>query len=52
MYGPYGTDDSISTFTIPTKDSEIVGFFGASGKYLDKIGVYLKPRDEPESRSA
>ncbi|KAL5827055.1 hypothetical protein ACOSQ4_018852 [Xanthoceras sorbifolium] len=40
-YGPYGLTNG-STFEIPMKNGEIVGFFGNAGAFLDTVGIYLK----------
>lgn len=39
--GPYGTETGTS-FSIPIQGSEVIGFFGKSGYYLDSIGLYVK----------
>lgn len=41
-YGPYGTtlDGTPFKATAPA-NSSIVGFFAVTGRYMDKIGVYV-----------
>ena len=40
--GPYGSETG-TPFSIPIQGSEVVGFFGSSGWYLDSVGLYVKP---------
>ena len=40
--GPYGRQIG-TAFSIPIQDSEVVGFHGKAGWYLDSIGLYVKP---------
>lgn len=42
-YGPFGNISGGTEFAIPTQDSVIVGFHGASGYYLDSLGIDVKP---------
>ncbi|KAL6597402.1 hypothetical protein ACP70R_046842 [Stipagrostis hirtigluma subsp. patula] len=44
-YGPYGSKSSSGTsFSVPAANGAcIVGFWGRSGRFLDAIGVYIKP---------
>ncbi|KAM6595439.1 hypothetical protein CsatA_005963 [Cannabis sativa] len=41
-YGPYGSNIG-EPFVMPIEDSDIAGFFGRSGYYLDAFGLYVKP---------
>ncbi|KAF6162834.1 hypothetical protein GIB67_029103 [Kingdonia uniflora] len=42
-YGPYGSEQQGTKFSLSMKGGAIVGFHGTSGTVLDSIGVYLKP---------
>lgn len=46
-YGPYGLDEQGTYFSLSITGSKIVGFHGRCGRYLDSIGVYLKPLQKP-----
>ncbi|XP_062114665.1 jacalin-related lectin 4-like [Humulus lupulus] len=51
-YGPFGTSTaSAKPFSIPMKDSVVVGFHGRCGYYLDALGIYVKPVDPDGSIS-
>lgn len=42
-HGPFGQEDG-TPFTVPVqKNSGIVGFHARGGKFLDAIGVYVRP---------
>ncbi|CAL9135658.1 unnamed protein product [Musa textilis] len=41
-YGPFGNTGG-TPFSLPIAAGKISGFFGRGGKFLDAIGVYLKP---------
>ncbi|XP_062076286.1 jacalin-related lectin 34-like [Humulus lupulus] len=44
-HGPFGTSSTTSgkPFSSPITDSAVVGFHGRSGRYLDALGIYVKP---------
>ncbi|XP_034606764.1 disease resistance protein Pik-2 isoform X3 [Setaria viridis] len=42
-YGPFGQPSGTPFHTRVDRTGSIVGFFGRSGKYLDAIGVYVRP---------
>jgi hypothetical protein len=42
-YGPFGIAQSTS-FNVPVQgNSSIVGFFTRAGKYVEALGVYVRP---------
>ncbi|KAL2892772.1 Jacalin-related lectin 3 [Bienertia sinuspersici] len=42
-YGPFGIEQGTS-FSVPVSSEKLLGFHGWSSKYLDSIGVYVKPQ--------
>ncbi|XP_058110546.1 jacalin-related lectin 3-like isoform X2 [Magnolia sinica] len=50
-YGPFGFQQG-TPFIFPATGSKIVGFHGSSGWYLESIGFYLKPMDDPSPSNA
>jgi Jacalin-like lectin domain len=42
VYGPYGTTTEGIPFELSAPGSQIIGFYGRSGIYLDAIGVYVQ----------
>lgn len=40
-HGPFGNERG-KPFTVSWDDCSFMGFYGAAGWYIDKIGVYLK----------
>ncbi|KAJ3679452.1 hypothetical protein LUZ60_017463 [Juncus effusus] len=40
QYGPYGNKKGDSSFSVPVKNKQIVGFFAYAGTYINGIGVY------------
>ncbi|PWA73031.1 syntaxin of plants 52 [Artemisia annua] len=50
-YGPYGTDSG-TRFSYDGKCGVIVGFHGHDNKYLEAIGVYVKPQSLALAQSA
>lgn len=45
-YGPFG-DDTMGT-QFKSGIGEVIGFFGASGVLLDKLGVWIIPNDQED----
>lgn len=50
-YGPFGVEEG-TYFSFPLTGGKIVGFHGRCGWYLDAIGVYLKPLQQPKPSKA
>lgn len=50
-YGPFGFEEG-TYFSFPMTGGKIVGFHGRCGWYLDAIGVYLKPLQQPNPSKA
>jgi hypothetical protein len=42
-YGPFGIAQSTSFNAPVQKNSSIVGFFTRAGKYVEALGVYVRP---------
>ncbi|XAR61761.1 hypothetical protein NMG60_11016270 [Bertholletia excelsa] len=45
-YGPFSANKagSVSSSSIPIESGEVVGFHGFTGKYLNALGFYIKPK--------
>ncbi|URE09272.1 Mannose glucose-specific lectin [Musa troglodytarum] len=41
-HGPFGHSGGVP-FSVPVAEGRIIGFFGNAEKYLNAIGIYLKP---------
>ncbi|KAJ3679437.1 hypothetical protein LUZ60_017448 [Juncus effusus] len=42
-YGPFGSKQGETHFSIPIKKGEIVGFFANAGTFVNAIGIYVQP---------
>nr|XP_009406552.1 PREDICTED: protein GOS9-like [Musa acuminata subsp. malaccensis] len=41
-HGPFGQGGGVA-FSVPVAEGRIIGFFGNAEKYLNALGIYLKP---------
>jgi hypothetical protein len=49
-YGPFGDETkSVSDHRFKSGTGRVVGFFGAAGVLLDKLGVYIIPDGQEDS---
>ncbi|PWA39108.1 jacalin-like lectin domain-containing protein [Artemisia annua] len=45
IHGPYGRAAE-TDFSVPWDEGSLVGFYGIAGKYIESIGVHVKPDDD------